>query len=113
MVRVLERAGYETIETDNGHKALDLIPRKRVDILLTDLRLPVMDGVELLKRAKAASPGIEVILVTGYGTIETAVEALKLGACDFLTKPVKKADLVRAVEPSRSAPRGVSCNGRQ
>jgi two-component system response regulator HydG len=57
-----------------------------------------MDGIELLKRTKTASPDIEVILITGYGTVETAVEALKEGAYDFITKPLKKAQLLRCVE---------------
>jgi len=98
MVRVLEGAGYKTIETDNGEQALDRVLKQNVDIVISDLRLPRMDGVELLKQSKAASPDIEVILVTGYGTVEIAVEALKDGAYDFITKPVKKAYLLRSVE---------------
>jgi len=98
MVKVLEGAGYKTLETDNGQQALDLIQDEEVDILVTDLRLPIMDGVELLKRAKAASQEIEVIMITGHGTVEIAVEAIKEGAYDFITKPVKKAQLLRAVE---------------
>ncbi len=98
MVKVLQGAGYDTNETDNGQTALDYILEDNVDILVTDLRLPVMDGVELLKRAKASSQEIEVILVTGHGTVELAVEAIKEGAYDFITKPIKKAQLLRAVE---------------
>jgi two-component system response regulator HydG len=98
MVKVLEGAGYKTLETDNGQQALDMIQEEDVDILVTDLRLPVMDGVELLKRAKAAAQEIEVVMITGHGTVEIAVEAIKEGAYDFITKPVKKAQLLRAVE---------------
>ena len=98
MVKVLEGAGYKTLETDNGQQALDIIEEDDVDILVTDLRLPVMDGVELLKRAKAIEQEIEVIMITGHGTVEVAVEAIKEGAYDFITKPVKKAQLLRAVE---------------
>jgi two-component system response regulator HydG len=98
MVKVLEGAGYKTLETDNGQQALDILLDENVDILVTDLRLPIMDGVELLKRAKAAVQGIEVIMITGHGTVEIAVEAIKEGAYDFITKPVKKAQLLRAVE---------------
>jgi two-component system response regulator HydG len=98
MVRVLQGAGYDTQETDNGQSALDELLENNVDILITDLRLPVMDGVELLKRTKAAVPEVEVILVTGHGTVELAVEAIKEGAYDFITKPIKKAQLLRAVE---------------
>lgn len=98
MVRVLGRAGYKTTEADNGEQALHRILKQNADILISDLRLPGLDGIELLKRAKVASPEIEVILVTGYGTVEIAVEALKAGAYDFITKPVKKAYLLRVVE---------------
>jgi two-component system response regulator HydG len=98
MLKVLEGVGYKTLEADNGQQGFDLIQQESVDILVTDLRLPVMDGVELLKRAKAADQEIEVILITGHGTVEVAVEAIKEGAYDFITKPVKKAQLLHAVE---------------
>ncbi|PYR98160.1 MAG: DNA-binding response regulator, partial [Acidobacteria bacterium] len=98
MVKVLEAAGYKVLETDNGQQALDVINEENIDILVTDLRLPVMDGVELLKRAKAMGQDIEVVMITGHGTVEIAVEAIKEGAYDFITKPVKKAQLLRAVE---------------
>src|SRR5436190_24147763 len=98
MVKVLEGAGYKTLEADNGQQALDILQEEDVDLLVTDLRLPVMDGVELLKRAKANAQEVEVIMITGHGTVEIAVEAIKEGAYDFITKPIKKAQLLRAVE---------------
>jgi len=98
MVKVLEAAEYQVLQTDNGQQALDVINEENIDILVTDLRLPVLDGVELLKRAKAIEQEIEVIMITGHGTVEIAVEAIKEGAYDFITKPVKKAQLLRAVE---------------
>jgi len=98
MIKVIQAAGYDTVETDNGQTALDTILDSNIDILVTDLRLPIMDGVELLKRAKAASQELEVILITGHGTVELAVEAIKEGAYDFITKPVKRAQLLRAIE---------------
>ena len=98
MLKVLDGSGYKTLEADNGQQALDIILQDSIDVLVTDLRLPVMDGVELLKRAKAADQEIEVILITGHGTVEVAVEAIKEGAYDFITKPVKKAQLLHAVD---------------
>ena len=98
MLKVLEGAEYKVLETDNGQQALDLLNEEDIDILVTDLRLPVLDGVELLKRAKALEQDLEVIMITGHGTVEIAVEAIKEGAYDFITKPVKKAQLIRAVE---------------
>jgi two-component system response regulator HydG len=98
MVKILELAGYKTAECGNGQEGLDRVFEGGIDIVVTDMRLPVMDGVELLKRAKAVDQEIEVIINTGYGTVEVAVEAIKDGAYDFITKPVKKAQLLRAVE---------------
>jgi len=98
IVKVLESVEYKVLETDNGQQALDILNEENVDIVVTDLRLPVMDGVELLKRAKTLEQDIEIIMITGHGTVEIAVEAIKEGAYDFITKPVKKAQLLRAVE---------------
>jgi two-component system response regulator HydG len=98
MGKVLQGAEYKVIEADNGQQGLDLLEEQNVDILVTDLRLPIMDGVELLKKAKALDQDLEVIMITGHGTVEIAVEAIKEGAYDFITKPVKKAQLLRAVE---------------
>ena len=98
MLRILENEGYETVEADNGQDGLDYATSKKVDIVVTDLRLPVLDGVELLKRTKAIMPEVEVILITGHGTVEVAVEAIKEGAYDFITKPIKKAQLQHVVQ---------------
>jgi two-component system, NtrC family, response regulator HydG len=98
IVKVLEGAHYEVRETDNGQQALDILNEENIDIVVTDLRLPIIDGVELLKRTKAIDQDVEVIMITGHGTVEIAVEAIKEGAYDFITKPVKKAQLLRAVE---------------
>jgi two-component system, NtrC family, response regulator HydG len=98
MVKILEGVGYKTMQCGNGQEGLDRIIEGGVDLLVTDMRLPIMDGVELLKRAKAVDQEIEVILITGFGTVEVAVEAIKEGAYDFITKPIKKAQLLRAVE---------------
>jgi two-component system response regulator HydG len=98
MVKVLQGAEYKALETDNGQQALDLLEAETIDIIVTDLRLPIMDGVEVLKRVKAIDQDVEVIMITGHGTVEIAVEAIKEGAYDFITKPVKKAQLLRAIE---------------
>ena len=98
MVKILDGAGYRTVQCENGQEGFDRIVEGGIDLLVTDMRLPVMDGLELLKRAKAVDQEIEVILITGFGTVEVAVEAIKEGAYDFITKPIKKAQLLRAVE---------------
>lgn len=96
--RALEGAGYPVTSFDNPQEALDCVMDGKIDLVLTDLRLPVMDGVEVLKRIRAFSQDIEVILITGFGTVEVAVEAIKEGAYDFITKPIKRSLLLRAVE---------------
>jgi len=83
----LREAGYETEAVENAFKALQQLEENRWDVVLTDLRMPTMDGLEFLKKVKKDSPDVEVILMTAYGTVETAVAAMREGAADFLTKP--------------------------
>ena len=95
--RILARAGYDVVEAASGAEALDRLRSRSTAVLLTDLNMPGMDGVELLRAARLVSPDIEVVLMTAYGTVETAVEAMKEGAYDFLTKPLKRHDVLQAV----------------
>jgi len=81
----------------DGRDALELLRKQRVDVVLTDLMMPSLSGMDLLKAARKLSPETEVILMTAYGTIETAVEAMKDGAYDFITKPLKRAHVLRVV----------------
>ena len=78
----------------NGRDALEIIQRQPVDLLLTDIRMPDMDGMELLKRTRAVDPYITVVIMTAYGTIEQAVEAIKGGAYDFITKPFEEQQML-------------------
>jgi two-component system response regulator AtoC len=82
------RDAYNVLAADNGAAALELLGEHPVEILLSDVRMPGMDGITLLQRALARCPGLLCILLTAYGNVETAVEAMKLGAYDFLMKPV-------------------------
>lgn len=79
--------GHTVLEAANGDEALAVFEREQPSVVLTDIRMPGMDGLELLRRIKAQSPGTEVILVTGHGDMDMAVEGLKHGACDFISKP--------------------------
>ncbi|MCJ7813476.1 sigma-54 dependent transcriptional regulator, partial [bacterium] len=83
----LEEWGYETSEASCGKEALDLITHEVYDILLTDLVMEEMDGIELLQKVKELSPSTEVILMSAHGTISRAVEAMQLGAYNFIVKP--------------------------
>ncbi len=84
----LNRAGYECRTAHSAEEALAELNDREADIILTDLKMPGMDGVELLKYVKKSTPDTVVIMITAFGTIETAVRAIKLGADDFLIKPV-------------------------
>ena len=85
-------------EAFSGPAALDLVNEGRVQLMITDLRMPAMSGLALLTAALAACPQLSVVMLTAHGSIETAVEALKAGAYDFLTKPVEPEELFRVVQ---------------
>jgi len=95
--RTLHREGFRVVQAEDGQAALDWLRKGGVDLLLADLRMPGLDGLELLRAAKLLTPEVEVIVLSGHGTVEEAVEAMKEGAYDFLTKPFERAQLVRAV----------------
>ena len=77
---------------------LEQLSSQRCDLLIADLRLPEMDGIELLRRARLIAPWVPVLIITGYGDVPTAVEAIKAGAVDFIEKPLDKKSFVRKVE---------------
>jgi two-component system phosphate regulon sensor histidine kinase PhoR len=85
--RVLMGKGYEVLTAENGQAAMDLLAKETVDIILLDLKMPVMSGEEVLKKASSQYPNVAVIIITGHGTVDTAVECMKQGAYDFITKP--------------------------
>ena len=86
--KALEMDGYNVYLAENGKKAFDLINKTEMDLVIADLKMPEMSGEELLKRISSSFPTIPVIILTGHGTIESAVNAMRNGAYDFLTKPV-------------------------
>jgi DNA-binding NtrC family response regulator len=94
--RVLTEEGYSVQTTTSSREGLELIRKDIFDLLLLDIKMPEVDGIEFLRTARSASPETEVIIITGYATIETAVEAIKLGAFDYLEKPVSPPQLVVA-----------------
>ena len=94
----LEDSGYTALAASSGDEALAMIKRAKPDIVLTDLRMPGMDGLELLRRILAEAPGTAVMVLTAYGTVETAVKAMKAGAFHYLTKPVNFDELDLAIK---------------
>ncbi|MBA2321407.1 MAG: sigma-54-dependent Fis family transcriptional regulator [Deltaproteobacteria bacterium] len=95
--RILQREGYTVAHAATGRDALEVIRAQPVDVVLTDLKMPGMSGIDLLKAARKVDPDIEVVVMTAYGTVETAVEAMKEGAYDFVAKPLKRLELVTAL----------------
>ncbi len=96
--KILSREGYSVIHAAGGEEALAALRQSPFDLMLTDLRMPRMDGVELLRASRLVVPDLEVILMTAHGTVEVAVAAMKEGAYDFLTKPIKRYELLRSIE---------------
>ena len=95
---ILEDQGYDVLTSGSGPDALECLKTAPVDLVLTDLRMPGMDGVELLERVKALDPDIVVVVITAYGSVESAVDAMKKGAYHYLTKPLGKEELKLVVE---------------
>lgn len=101
VVRRSYQRSLQTVRCDveavaNGEDALKAVEQHPYDVLLLDLRMPGMDGLSVLKAVKAVSPESEVIIITGYPTIDSAKEAVQLGACDYLAKPVGPAEVISA-----------------
>jgi two-component system response regulator HydG len=95
--KIFAREGWKVAAAESGPKALEVLRRERVSVLVTDLMMPGMSGEELLRAARTVSPETEVVLMTAYGTVETAVAAMKGGAYDFITKPLKRHAIVKSV----------------
>lgn len=86
---MLRKEGYEVTCAEDGQKALDIIKKKSVDLVISDLQMPNMTGIELLRQVRDQYPELLFMMITAFGTTETAVEAMKLGAYDYITKPFK------------------------
>ena len=102
---VLRQEGYEVAEAESGDAALSKLLTEPFDVVLTDLKMAPLDGLAVLRGALEISPSTQVIVMTGYGTVESAVEAMQLGAHDYLSKPFKETELLvrvqRALEKRR------------
>ncbi|MDJ0782086.1 MAG: sigma-54 dependent transcriptional regulator [Desulfosarcinaceae bacterium] len=108
---VLEEEGFETLTANSGAEALDILAESDVDLVLTDMKMPQMDGIELLERVKAYNPDLPVVMMTAHGTVEKAVEAMQKGAYTYILKPFdndrlvlysnKALDLYRVIKENR------------
>lgn len=95
--RILTPEGYEVKTTRNADDGFRMLQEECFDVVLTDLKMPDIDGIEVLRRIKQDWPEIEVIMITGYQTITTAVQAIKLGAFDYIEKPFTPDSIISAI----------------
>ncbi len=93
LYEILRIEGYKVHMAQNGEEAIELLKKFHIDIILTDMKLPKMSGLDILTFVKENKPDIEVILITGFGTIESAVDAMRKGAADYITKPINDSEI--------------------
>src|SRR5689334_23160832 len=89
----LDRDGYDVHTAEDGAQGLAILEEHHIDLVITDLRMPKVDGMELLRRALALDPELPVVMITAHGTVDNAVEALKTGAFDYVTKPFDQVEV--------------------
>lgn len=96
--RVFDQEGYVTEFALSGKEALEKAFRETFDLIITDLKMPDISGIEVIREIKQKQPDVPVIMITGYPSVPTAVEAIKLGADDYIPKPLKPDEILRAVD---------------
>jgi DNA-binding NtrC family response regulator len=96
--KLLERKGYQVATAVSGPEALDKLQKENIHVVILDVKMPGMDGIATLKAIKNRYPLVEVIMLTGHATVESAVEGLRSGATDYLMKPTDMDDLIRKSE---------------
>ena len=98
MSKLLNARGYEVTTAASGNEAIEVLERQSVDVIVLDLKMPGMDGLATLKAIRGSDLFSETLILTGHGSIDSALEAVKLGAYDYLTKPCEIDDLVEKIE---------------
>src|SRR5262245_28142873 len=101
--RFLSKHGYEVLEASSGKKALEILRSSEVDLILCDFKLDDMDGDEVLKSIKEINSSVPVIIITGYSNIKTAVEVMRLGAIDYVTKPLLPEEILITIRKALDA----------
>ncbi len=96
--KLLKKKGYDVIIAASGQQALDILNRKSIHVVILDVKMPGMDGIETLREIKTRFPLVEVIMLTGHATVESAVDGLKSGATDYLMKPTGLDELIEKAE---------------
>jgi len=99
-LRMILKPIYEVYTAADGHEALRFLHDKNIDLVTLDLKMPGLSGIDVLREIKKFQPDIEVIVITGYGTLNNAQEAIRFGAGDFISKPFNVADIIAIVSKS-------------
>ncbi|MEW6615540.1 MAG: response regulator [Thermodesulfobacteriota bacterium] len=93
VLKLLSKRGYDVIAVNDGESAIRTLGEKEFDVVILDMKMPGMDGIATLKEIKEKEPLVEVVILTGHGTVESGIEGMQLGAFDFVMKPANIADL--------------------
>ena len=110
--RIFQREGFRTLLAEDARQGLEMCRKHRVHVVLTDLMLPGMSGIDLIKALHTVAPDAEVVIMTAYGTVESAVEAMREGAYDFVEKPLKRMEIVKSVRKAAEQIGRASCRER-
>lgn len=108
LVKILSRRGYQTFPFGSPVNALEFLKKEKVDLILSDLKMPGIDGIQFLDRAKSICPKTPFILITGFATVDTAVSAIKYGAFDYLCKPFEVKKIYEVVDRALQTGGGAS-----
>ena len=105
MSRLLSNRGYPVTTVKNGEEAIAALKQKPFDVMVLDLKMPVMDGITTLQQMKTLNLLTEVLILTGHGSMDTAFQAIEMGAYDYVTKPCEIAELVSKIEAAHARKR--------
>lgn len=97
LLKLMSKRGYDAVVVYNGADAVNAVGEKEFDVIILDMKMPGMDGIATLKEIKKKVPSVEVVILTGHGSVESGIEGMQLGAFDFLMKPVSIDDLQEKV----------------
>ncbi|ODS33540.1 MAG: response regulator [Candidatus Scalindua rubra] len=101
--KILKKEKYAVLTAGNGKKALKMAESKKLDLVILDMKMPDMNGIEILRRIKKIDENIEVIMLTGFGTMKTAKIAMGMGAYDYITKPFDNNDIMALIKDALSS----------
>lgn len=109
--RILTREGFEVASAGNGIEALDFLRANKVEIIITDINMPEMGGLDFLRELNRSYPGTNVIMITAYGEVESYIEAMNLGAFEYINKPFKVDELKKIINKIAPSPKSLHLTG--